>query len=332
MGRGDVVEPDDLDRRVEWVLLGEGDHLVHLRERSPHGGEEAGLVGNVAEAERDAAAVQPHDDDHALSRDVIARGGEGRLGSHEVDDGREGALDLSRCSDRVRSEAESEGLLLGGRIDHRDLGIGPDAQPLEAELPEPAGADDERPGATGGGEDRQRVVDRPVGRQPAAGQGRGMRRVEVAEGDEVLLAGNGDPLGVPAVAEQPGLGGIRADHLLRRSARPAVRLPAAPAGVHQHRAQSWVQGGDLVAEHDGQRGGVVARGGMEVRVADPAGEDVDDRASRRRHGLGDVLDGEGGTGGGEDDGAHGSPSGRSGPVTGGKPGRVVSRTLHLSSI
>ena len=131
-----------------------------------------------------------------------------------------------------------------------------------------------------------------------------MGRVEVSQGDEVALIGHGHTFGVAAVAEQTRFGGVGADHLLLGGTGPAVRLPAPPARVDQHRSQARVPGRDLVAEDDGQHGGVVAGGGMEVRMADPAGEYVDHGVAA---GIGHLAEGEGRSRLGQHHCTHGDP-------------------------
>ena len=132
------------------------------------------------------------------------------------------------------------------------------------------------------------MIDGTVGGESAAGEGRGLSRIEVTERHEIAVVGDRHALCVAAVLEQPCLGGVGADHLLPGGAGPAVRLAAAPAGVDEHRAEGGVQAGDLVAEDHRERGLVVACRCVQVGVADPAGQDVDDRTSRRGHRVGDL--------------------------------------------
>ena len=89
MGSLRVGETDDLDSRVQGVLLSEGDEFAELRPGSPDRGHESRLVGDLAEAERDAAAVEAHTDGDALTGHM--RGGrlEGGVRSHEINDGGE---------------------------------------------------------------------------------------------------------------------------------------------------------------------------------------------------------------------------------------------------
>ena len=104
MGSLRVGEADDLNGRVQGVLLSEGDELAQLRSRAPDRGHESRLVGDLAEAERDAAAVEPHDDGNALTGHLRCSRLEGGVRSHEIDDGGEEALRFTGCNREIGAE------------------------------------------------------------------------------------------------------------------------------------------------------------------------------------------------------------------------------------
>ena len=98
-----------------------------------------------AEAERDAAAVQPDDDRDALAGHVRCCRLEGCVRSHEIDDRGEQTLRLSGGHRVVSAELECDASLVGGGIDDDDLGIGAKLDELQPVLPQAAGAEHERP-------------------------------------------------------------------------------------------------------------------------------------------------------------------------------------------
>ena len=173
MGGGYVVQADDLDLGAQRVLLRERDEFAELVEGAPDARHEAGLVGHQAQAEGDAPAVEPDEDDDALPRDVLSGRGQGGLGADEVEDGMERALDLSRGN--RGGSAELEGLRALGlrRIHDDDLGVSEDAQELHGVLAKTACTDDECARIGDTAQRVEGVPDRAVGGESAAGEWRG---------------------------------------------------------------------------------------------------------------------------------------------------------------
>ena len=66
-------------------------------------------MGHLAEAERDASAVEPDDHGNALPGNMRGSGFEGCVGSDEVDDGSEEALCLPGGNREVGAELVEEG-------------------------------------------------------------------------------------------------------------------------------------------------------------------------------------------------------------------------------
>src|SRR5205823_5190132 len=122
-------------------------------------------------------------------------------------------------------------------------------QVLDPELPEPAGAEHERPRT--GAEPGARMLDGPVRGQPAAAERRRLDRVEVADRVQVAPRRDAQVLGVAAVLEEPRLAAVGADHLLGAGAEAA--LAAAPRRVDEHVPKLRVLGDDLVPEHERER-------------------------------------------------------------------------------
>ena len=235
-------------------------------------------MGNGPNAERDAAAVEADCHHQAPPGHCTGRKGQRGIECDEINYRIEQRQLVAGVKRPVGAHGHRGGPLVGCSVEGVDLGVGQQLEVAQRELPDPTGADDQHPALPSRTAQRlQSLLHRPVAGEAPAGQRRASHRVEIAQRVEVGPVGDGHALGVAPVHHQAGLGGIGADHLVSVSALPAS--PAPPRRIHHHRPQFGVFPGDLVAQHDGQRARELAGHHVQVGVAQPAGNDVDDLAA-----------------------------------------------------
>ena len=247
------------------------------------------------------ATAAAGDHDHAPAPRDRRGEVEALLGADEVEDDVDSATGV-RCDDAIPGVRSGQhavvGADLGGEVqvravhvdgEHADLGRGP--QELHREMAQAADPDDDgrRPGL----EQRPRALDGVQRRHPGVGQGRGVHRIDVAQGHDVARRDD-DVVGHAAVARDSD--GSRDDvpaHVVV-SAR-ARDAPAAtqqlvdrhdgPATRDRHAlAERHDLAHGLVAERHRQREPVAAAPQQgEVRPADARGQHTKQNLARPRH-------------------------------------------------
>jgi len=210
----------------------------------------------------------------AAPADGADRCRERRLGTHEIDHGVERGGIGGLLDGGVGSGSERHIPLARRQIDGGDVGVAERSEVPDRVLTETAGSDHQRPaGGAAQVQHVERVPDCPERGEASARQRCRRHGIEPVESGEVAAIGDVHPFGVAAVDDEPGLGGVGADHLEPVGALLAI--PAPPGGVDHHRPQLVVDAGGLVAEHQRERARVVAVDDVQIGVAHPARSDLD---------------------------------------------------------
>jgi hypothetical protein len=127
----------------------------------------------------------------------------------------------------VSAQLAGQPQLRGGEIDGDDRRRAERAQELDPEVPEPADPDQHCRRARH--EQRQRALDRVIGRERGVRQRRSVARVEAVERHQEARAGHEHELGHPAVPPKAAAEHARAPEALAQRLAPAAALAALAA-------------------------------------------------------------------------------------------------------